>query len=197
MSGKFVFERDFGRPAGAPSAKAEAALAQAEARGFERGVAEGRAQARAEADAALRDTVARIADASRMLLAQADARGAALETQALAFAEALGRKLAGAALDRFPLDAVEEVARRTFTHLRGVPHLVVRVNDGLVDEVERLVKGIARERGFEGRLVVLGEPEIARGDARFEWADGGVVRDGAALADEIVRNITGAEGSEP
>ena len=32
-------------------------------------------------------------------------------------------------------------------------------------------------RGFEGRLVVLAEPEIAPGDCRIEWADGGVVRD--------------------
>ncbi len=36
-----------------------------------------------------------------------------------------------------------------------------------------------RSRGFEGRLVVLAEPEIALGDCRIEWADGGVVRDAA------------------
>ena len=40
---------------------------------------------------------------------------------------------------------------------------------------------IARERGFEGRLVIMGEPEIAPVDARLEWADGGVVREGAAI----------------
>jgi flagellar assembly protein FliH len=36
---------------------------------------------------------------------------------------------------------------------------------------------IARTRGFEGRLVVIAEPEIALGDCKIEWADGGVVRD--------------------
>jgi flagellar assembly protein FliH len=43
------------------------------------------------------------------------------------------------------------------------------------------VKRLARERGFEGRLVVLGEPDLAPGDARMEWADGGVVRDRARI----------------
>ena len=151
---------------------------------------------KAEADAALAETLRRVGEASRALLADADARGAALESQALAFAETLARKLAGAALDRFPMDAIAEVARQAFTHLRGVPHLVVRVNESLVDDVERMVKQMARERGFDGRLVVLGEPDIARGDARFEWADGGVVRDGAAVAAEVARSILDI-GSEP
>ncbi|GGK52373.1 flagellar assembly protein FliH [Salinarimonas ramus] len=197
MSGRFVFDRDFSRPAGTPSPKAEAALAEAEARGHARGVAEGRAAALAEVDAAKRETLARIAEASRALLADADARGNALEAEALAFAETLARTLAGAALERFPLDTIMEAAREAFGHLRGVPHLVVRVEESLVDEVEALVKTLARERGFEGRLVVIGENDIARGDARFEWADGGVVRDGAALAAEIARKTTGATHETP
>ncbi len=61
--------------------------------------------------------------------------------------------------------------------LRGVPHLAVCVNDALVEEVDAMLKRLARERGFEGRIVVLGEPDIALGDARLEWADGGIVRD--------------------
>ncbi len=40
-----------------------------------------------------------------------------------------------------------------------------------------MLKRLARERGFEGRIVVLGEPDIALGDARLEWADGGIVRE--------------------
>ncbi|WP_372424552.1 FliH/SctL family protein [Salinarimonas chemoclinalis] len=197
MSAGFVFDRDFSRPKGTPSPKAEAALAQAEARGHARGLAEGRAAAHAEADGSLREALARVAEASRALLADADARGRALETESIAFADTLARTLAGAALDRFPLDTIMEAAREAFAHLRGVPHLVVRVEESLVDDVERMMKGLARERGFEGRLVVIGETDIARGDARFEWADGGVVRDGAALAAEIARKLVGEGGDAP
>lgn len=188
---KFLFERDFGRPKDAPSPKLQAALEDAEARGYAAGHADGRAQALAEADAALEAALARVADAAERLLAEAEERGARLEEEALAFAQALAVKLAGDAVARFPMDAIAEVARTAFAHLAGVPHLVVRVNEGLVEKTERLVQRIARERGFEGRLVILGDPEIAPGDARFEWADGGVLRDGAALGREIAAAITG------
>ncbi|MEE7467161.1 hypothetical protein MOF8_10040 [Methylobacterium oryzae] len=87
----------------------------------------------------------------------------------------------GDALDAAPLAGIGEAARTALQHLRGVPHLVVRVHDSLVEEAETLVKRLARERGYEGRLVVLGDPDMAAGDARIEWADGGIVRERARI----------------
>jgi flagellar assembly protein FliH len=58
---------------------------------------------------------------------------------------------------------------------------VLRVNDALVEPVDALMRRMARERGFEGRLVILGEPDLAPGDVRLEWADGGIVRDQARI----------------
>ncbi|TXN60983.1 flagellar assembly protein FliH [Methylobacterium sp. WL18] len=78
-------------------------------------------------------------------------------------------------------ESMGEAARAALQHLRGVPHLVVRVHDGLVEEAETLVKRLARERGYEGRLVVLGDPDMHAGDARIEWADGGIVRERARI----------------
>ena len=43
----------------------------------------------------------------------------------------------------------------------------------------------ARKRGFDGRIVILGEPDVRRGDCRIEWADGGMVVDHQALADAV------------
>lgn len=189
---KFLFQREFGAPTGAPSPKLQEALADAERRGFDIGRAEGRAQAMAENDAALAATVARLADAATAMLARADEDREAFEREAIAFAMALGQKLAGDALARFPMDAIAQVARSSFEHLRGVPHLVVRVNEELVEKTDALMKKIARERGFEGRLVIMGEPEIAKGDVRLEWADGGIVRDGATIGEAVARSITGA-----
>ena len=47
--------------------------------------------------------------------------------------------------------------------------------------------------------MVLGEPDIRVGDARIEWADGGAVRDSAALErvlDEVVRRYVDAARAE-
>jgi flagellar assembly protein FliH len=179
----FLFDRDFGSSRGMPSAKEQAARDEADQSGYRRGLAEGRAQAAAETNARLNDCMRRIADAAGQLLQQADARARALEDETLAFALSLARKIAGEALSQYPLATIEQIAHSAFGHLRGVPHLVVRVNDGLVEDVETLVKRIARERGFDGRIVTMGEPEIAPGDARFEWADGGIAREAARIGD--------------
>ena len=79
--------------------------------------------------------------------------------------------------------------------LRTAPHVVVRVHESLHEQVHAKLKEIAAARGFEGRLVVLGETEIAPGDCRLEWADGGVVRDRTAtqtLIDEAVARYIAA-----
>ena len=60
---------------------------------------------------------------------------------------------------------------------------------------------IARAHGFEGRLVVLGEPGIAVGDCRIEWADGGVNRDNAAtdaaIGEAVARYVERASQVRP
>ena len=177
----FLFDTDFRRPSGQAEAVAQAAVAAAEAQAHARGLHEGRAEAQGQAEARLADALTRLSLAAAGLLSRADERDAEREDQALAFAVALARKLAGDALDAQPLAGIEEAARAALHHLRGVPHLAVRVNEGLVEEAETLVKRLARERGYEGRLVVLGEPDLAPGDARLEWADGGIVRDRARI----------------
>ena len=183
----FLFDTDFGRPRG-PSpadaealARAEAERAAGEAAAYARGLQDGRAEAALQEQARLADALTRVGLAAAGLLNQSDARDGEREAQALAFAEALARRIAGEALDARPLAAVEEAARSALRHLRGVPHLVLRVNETLVDEAETLMRRLSREHGFEGRLVVLGEPDMAPGDARLEWADGGVVRERARI----------------
>jgi flagellar assembly protein FliH len=65
----------------------------------------------------------------------------------------------------------------------------VRCHPDIADAVrERALARIANS-GFTGRLVVLGDPELTIGDGRIEWADGGVVRDTAALAAGIEQRI--------
>jgi len=176
---KYLFDRDFRDPGGA--AKNLAALQEAEQRGFAQGLAEGRRQAAAEAEAQLVAAMRRLADGAGALLSGLAAQQAAVEEEALAFAAALGRKLAGRALAAQPIEAITEAARTSFQHLRGVPHLVIRVNEALVEAVESRMQRIARDQGYEGRLVVMGEPDIAPGDGRIEWADGGIVRDQARI----------------
>jgi len=185
---KFLFGNDFRQPAANP--KAAQAVEEAESRGYMRGVADGSRQAQGEQQARLAAAMERLAQAASGMLGEIDRHQAETEALATEFALALARKLAGDAIAREPLAAIADAAGQAFQHLRGVPHLAVRVNDRFVDEVDALVQRMARERGFEGRIVTLGDPEIAEGDVRLEWADGGVVRDGARIEAAVSQILT-------
>jgi flagellar assembly protein FliH len=82
---------------------------------------------------------------------------------------------------------------------------VVRINDSLYEAAHERIARLAKQSGFEGRLVILAEPDIETGDCRIEWADGGVVLERAAIEakiDELVgryiasRNQAETQGHE-
>jgi flagellar assembly protein FliH len=185
---KFLFETDFRQPA--QNTRTAAAVEEAEARGYMRGLNDGQRQAQAEAQAHLAAAMERLAHAAGMMLGQLDQHQAETEALAVEFALSLARKLAGDALAREPLATIAEAAAQSFQHLRGVPHLAVRVNERLVDDVDALLQRMARERGFEGRLITFGDPDVSPGDIRLEWADGGVVRDQARIEQAVSQALT-------
>ncbi len=189
---KFLFETDF-RSDGRRGVD-EAALAAARAEG----VRSGQEQARREADEQAGVALSQLVRSCERLLAQQDERLAAIEEQAAHLAVAAARGLAGAALADKPLVQLMAAARECLGHARQAPHLVIHVHESLVETVEGKLAGLARETGFAGRVVVLGEPDIALGDGRIEWADGGLVIDRSQLDDAIetaIRSVFGPASS--
>jgi len=189
---KFLFDLDFSVGGGKPVialADHNAKLAQAEQIAYRNGFAAAEARAAAEAAQSLAAAAAAF-DRLRRELAAIETR---LETEAVDVAVAVAQKLATELMAREPLAELSALARDCFRHLVGAPHVVVRVNEALHESARETLAGIARDRGFEGRLVVLAEPGIAPGDCRIEWADGGIVRDrtatDAAIAELIARYL--------
>jgi flagellar assembly protein FliH len=191
---KFLFDVDFG--AGAvrvPTialAEHAAKLAEAEAAAHRKGYAEAQADAKVDADrrvaAALERIAASLGEANGALAA-IEAR---LECEAVEVAVAVARKLTPALIEREPFAEISALASNCFRELIAAPHIAVRVSDTLYAAAREKIGDIAQTHGFAGRLVVLGEPSIAPGDCRIEWADGGVNRDRAA-ADAAVGEAVG------
>jgi len=199
---KFLFDVDFA-PARerAPTisvADHAAKIAEAEAAARRKGYAEGQTDATAEADrrvaAAIERVAASLAEAT-LALKTIETR---LESEAVEVAVAVARKLAPALLEREPFAEVSALASSCFRELIASPHIVVRVNDGLYAAAREKLDGIARAHGYEGRLVVLGEPSVGMGDCRIEWADGGINRDmaaaDAAIGEAVARYISARRG---
>ncbi len=184
---KFLFDVDFsgsGSPLAeqaASKAALEVAVAEAEARGYRNGYAAAQADTTAELERRKAAALERIGTAIASLSGSLGAVERRLEAEAIEVAVAVAGKLATELVAREPFAEIAALAADCFDQLGGVPHVVVRVNDALYAEARERLEDIARVRGFEGRLVVLAEPDIGFGDCRIEWADGGLNRDRARI----------------
>ena len=116
----------------------------------------------------------------------------------LAYVTAL--KLAKITLAQYPAEEIKALIARCIEEQKAEPHLVLRVNDMLHDQIRDMAKEIAEARTFGGRIHVIGEPQIPAGDCQIEWADGGLERNlSAALSqiEAVIRNyVTCAGGAE-
>jgi flagellar assembly protein FliH len=193
---KFLFDTDFGADTNksVPLAEHAARLADAEAASYRTGFSAAKNEAEEHAAAALQ----RIAVAIEELARGLSAVEARLETEAVEVAVAVAKKLAPELIAGEPFAELSALAIDCFRHLVAAPHVVVRVNDQMQASARDRLEETARLGGFSGRLVVLAEPDIAIGDCRIEWADGGVERDRAAVAaaidEAVTRYIAGRRG---
>lgn len=199
---RYLFDTDFSKADGsdepdvtveetayAPVARYLAAISAAEARGYARGVSDGREEVEAVAARRLADESARLASAAQGILGALDADRVRIEKEAAEIAIVAAKRLAGHLVAREPTGEILALIDDCLGPLRQAPHIVIRVEEADADSVKAEVDRIAHERGFMGRLVVLGEPDLARGDCRIEWADGGIVRDKAAIETQISQYI--------
>jgi flagellar assembly protein FliH len=201
---KFLFENDFAPGGGEkkPSMTLDdhaARLKAAEAAAFARGFEQGAAEARAEAEKRSLAMIERIATAMGTLDKQIEAVEAKFETEAVEVAVAVARKLAPELIATEPFAEIAALAVGCFRNLVKCPHVVVRVNDALHETAREKLDEIVRRLSPDTKLVLLAEPEIALGDCRIEWADGGIDRDtaamGAAIEEAVTRYINARRGT--
>lgn len=190
---KFRFDLDLGHRAERNTIVTESGLAALIADAREAGRAEGLAEGERTAAVRAAQGIAKAAQSladhtAAMSAALDDSRNATL-AEAVALAATIGRKLAHHLLNAQPTTEIEALIAECLTSLDAVPHLVIRCNPELADDVREIAQTRIATSGFAGRLVVLGDPEQQLGDARIEWVDGGVVRNVASLEAQIDKRI--------
>jgi flagellar assembly protein FliH len=160
-------------------------IASAEARAYRDGYDAGQREAKAESDRRAALALEEIGIGIKDIEARFSGIETRMETEAVDVAVAVARKLCSELILREPLGEITALVSNCFSHLVSTPHLVVRVNDSLYEIARERIERLARQNGFEGRLVILAEPEIESGDCKIEWADGGVVLERAAIEAKI------------
>ncbi|MBR0830027.1 flagellar assembly protein FliH [Bradyrhizobium manausense] len=187
---KFLFDNDFAAPDRTREKAASAAeiaqkVAAAEAAAYQAGFDAGQREAKAESDRRVALAMEEIRISVQGIASRFGSVEMRMETEAVDVAVAVARKLCAELIAREPLGEIVALVRDCFSHLVATPHLVVRINDALYDSARETIERLAKQSGFEGRLVILAEPEIATGDCRIEWADGGVVLERGAIEAKI------------
>src|ERR1041385_308737 len=192
---KYLFDEDFstGDRTTISVVEAERRRADAESHAYRKGFAAGEDKAKAEAAQRAANALAVMADGLDKLNKALSDIEIRVETEAVDVAVAVAGKLAPALIAREPFEEISALARDCFQHLVKTPHVVVRVGPPIYEITKDKLDEIARARGFEGRLVVMAEDNIAAGDCRIEWAEGGLARDEAAplavLDDAVARHL--------
>ncbi len=199
---KFLFDTDFAkldraREKTVTPAEIAQKIAEAEQRAYRNGYDAAQREAKAESDRRAALALEEIGIAIKGVAARIAAVETKMETEAVDVAVAVARKLCGDLIAAEPLAQVTGLVRECFSHLVATPHLVVRIHESLYEDAHARIEKLAKQSGFVGRLVILAEPEIVKGDCRIEWADGGVVLERAAIdakIDELVGRYMASRG---
>ena len=190
---KFLFDTDFAAPDKSRERPSQAEVAQriatVEARAYRDGYDAGQREARAESDRRSALALEEIKIAMAGIAARFAGVETRMETEAVDVAVAVARKLCSAMIAAEPLGEVTGLVAECFSHLVATPHLVVRVNESLYEVAREKIERLVKPSGFQGRLVILAEPDVATGDCRIEWADGGVVLERAAIEARIDERV--------
>lgn len=184
-----VFEPGADGTASMPRTLSEDELDAIRAEGYAQGYNAGQGDALATAEQDCAAKLDAIGNGISNALGQLAAERQKLAAEAGELAMMISRRLVPFLMKQQPAAEIEGLLSDALTHLSDTPHLVIRINENWLEQVSPRLEQIARDRGFAGRLIVLAEPEVAVGDCRIEWADGGISRNAAAVGREIEATI--------
>ena len=103
---------------------------------------------------------------------------------------AVAKKLLPSFIERNGIEEIRAMLSEIIAEMVHEPRLVVRVHDNEFDTINTKIHEITVQKAYAGKVVVLADVEIARGDCRVEWADGGIERNVQATWHNIEQVLT-------
>nr|WP_242513007.1 FliH/SctL family protein [Thalassospira povalilytica] len=139
----------------------------------------------ASVEKAIGDVESVIAEKLGQIDEQQKRANAKINEDAIHVALGVIRKLAPAWSKQYQLVEIEDIIRQCLANLFDAPKVMIKVNPELETQLVEVAHRIAESRGFSGKVVVVGEPDVAVGDCMVSWGDGTAVRDSARVWSEI------------
>jgi len=153
--------------------------------GWLEGRAAGEADTMERNERRLADTIERLAHDLEGLAGSQHTSLARVERQATELAVGIVRKLFPAFVARSGTVEIQALIADALSLAQEQPKLALRCAPDMIAAIEPILTDAAARSGFEGRLSVRGDPDLAETDCRIEWNEGGMDRDTGRLMHEI------------
>lgn len=193
---KFLFDRNFEQSQEAPSPEQqlrtefEAELAAARQAAFAEGRAEGLRTAQDNHETAIAETLSKVLASFATVMEDMERAQHDMQSNAVQIGLAAAETIAPELIRRFPLESLETLFKDCLEYADNPPHIAVRVNESLIEALQQRMENFAKQQGYQGEIVLVGDPEIPIGDAKLEWADGGIGRETEATRSRIIKTVT-------
>lgn len=158
--------------------------------------AEGERSAVARAEAAAADALADVARAARAALSALAGVAHEHRVGSAELALAAARRIADAALERFPEAPVAAALQALAREIEAQPRLIVRVADGLEARSQATLNQTAEAIGFPGQILVRTDPAAPPAGFVLDWGDGKAAFDPAAAAERVAAALEAALAAE-
>ena len=89
---------------------------------------------------------------------------------------AIAKKILPEYTARNGLDEIHKILSEAISEMVHEPRLVVRTHQQQFDAINSHINDVIVKKAYAGKVVVLADADIALGDCRIEWADGGIER---------------------
>lgn len=167
----------------------ERKMAEACCTAFEEGRTEGKDETLKGIEETIRAETGLLIDSSKRLLGDVEKECDHIRRNAIEIAVMTANLLAKELVARSPTVKLEALFSDALEQLNEAPHIALTVNDTLAEGVQKSVTSIASDRGFSGKIIVLGDPETKKGDCSLQWADGGISLDFEKTRDQISKLV--------
>jgi flagellar assembly protein FliH len=158
--------------------------------------AEGERSAIAQAEAAAADALADIARAARSAMSALAAVAHDHRTGSAELAMAAARRIADAALTRFPDAPVSAALEALAREVEAQPRLTVRVAAGLEERVQAALDQTAIAIGFQGQITARPDATLPLAAFVLDWGDGKAAFDPLAAAERVAAALDAALAAE-
>ncbi len=156
------------------------AVRKAEETGYERGFRQAESEAEQRQEALMNEMNGKLS----MMLADMATENSERENEAVQMALALVKKLLPSLEVQQAEAEVQKFLADNFSNFRREAHLSFAFNPQTVGAAAKIIAKLAEKNDFEGKISVHKDENLAAGDCRIEWENGGVEKNSRKMLEK-------------